>query len=534
MKQTLLDLQLRLWKKFCFLIDGMAVSSTVYTLGRENIFHSLENAENLVSIDALAAGKRPRLGYFHLAFRILEDQGFVSRTTIMDNRGIQVALTASGRDWLSMTALYDSALDFLMAASDLTKKDCDATFPVVSLQGLSQLTEEEQRVRLHVVAPLVAAFLVHLYDNEMFTGERVLFKAESLEIPPRILNHCFIMLRDLGWISSAGEGEWFFTEEGQLLPHFVPQLFYPVSYLKTSRKVPELIFQKKKKKREVEQGEESHIDRSLDIRFSGLVYGRNFREPVHKVLLEMFNAKPLAQQPRYIVDTGSGDGTMLLDVYRTIAEETLRGESLCEFPLTVIGVEFNQVAAQATADRLKKNRIPFFTFQGDISEPEQIGRDLTVRGIALDHVFHISKSVIHNRIYCPPLEKPDMGGWEPQSEAVFIDSLGELITAHDLAANLVDHFRRWRPLVRNHGMLVIEAHTVPAQLIATSIGSNILTSLDSSHGFSHQYLVEKEFFHTAIRTAHYSIETVMQRCVSGVDIPVLTVDFLRSIGDEES
>ncbi|MBU1137873.1 MAG: hypothetical protein KKA76_02735 [Proteobacteria bacterium] len=534
MTRSLHNLQLRLWKKFCVLIDGMAISSTVYALRQENIFQSLENAEGFLSIDELAVDKKPRPGYLHLAFRLLEDQGLVLRHSSMENGGVQVVLTASGRSWLLMTPLYDSAMDFLRAASELTEKDCDATLSEISLHGLMQLSEQEQRVRLHVVAPLVAAFLVYLYDNEMFTGERVLFKEKCLELPPRILKHCLTMLTDLGWLSSAGEDEWFFTGEGQLLPHFVPQLFYPVSYLKTSRQVPELIFPEKKKRREVEQGEESHIDRSLDIRFSGLVYERNFREPVHKVLLELFNAEPLAQQPRYIVDTGSGDGTMLLDVYRTIAEETLRGESLRDFPLTVIGVEFNQVAAQATADRLKENRIPFLTFQGDISEPEQIGRDLTARGIALDHVFHISKSVIHNRIYCPPLEEPDLRGWEPQSEAVFIDARGTLITAHDLALNLVDHFRRWRPLVRNHGMLVIEAHTVPPQLIAASIGANILTSLDSSHGYSHQYLVEKDFFHTAIRTALFSIETVAERCVSGVDLPVLTVDYLRSIGEEES
>lgn len=220
---------------------------------------------------------------------------------------------------------------------------------------------------------------------------------------------------------------------------------------------------------------------------------------------------------------------MLLDVYRTIAGETLRGEFLNEFPLTVVGIEYNQVAEKATADRLSTKQIPFFTFQGDVSQPERIAADLAARGIDSGDVLHISKSVIHNRIYYPPLKEVDLGEWDPLSESVFIDTRGELLAASDLAANLVEHFRRWRPLVRRHGMLVIEAHTVSPQLIASSLGKNILTFLDSSHGFSHQYLVERDFFHKAIRTAGYSIEPVMERCVSGVDVPVLTVDFLRPL-----
>lgn len=526
---SLHELQLRLWQKLCFLIDGMAISSTVFALRQKNILESLQKAEDSLCIDELLPGKTQRSGYFHLAFRLLEDQGYVFRNTGLEKGEMEVGLTASGRSWLPMTPLYDSAIDYLRAASGMSEKDWDPPLPEVSLHGLRQLSEEEQRVRLHVVAPLVAAFLVSLHENEMFSGKRVLCKTEHPDISVRILNHCFTMLTDLGWLSSAGDEEWIFTEEGQLLPHFIPQLFYPVSYLKTSRQVPELIFPGREEKREQEQGEESHINRSLDIRFSGLVYERNFREPVHTVLRNLFNSPPLAEQPRYIVDTGCGDGTMLLDVYRTVAEETLRGKSLAAFPLTVVGVEFNRVAEEATAARLRAKGIPFLTVEGDISEPEQIARALTGRGIVLDQVFHISKSVIHNRIYSPPVEEPDLGEWDPHSEAVFIDSQGELIAARDLAANLVDHFRRWRPLVRNHGMLVIEAHTVSSSLIAASIGTNILTSLDSSHGFSHQYLVEKDFFHRAIRTALFSNKTIMERCVQGVDIPVLSVNYLRSL-----
>lgn len=57
MNHSLHVLQLGLWKKICFLIDGMAVASTVYALRRENVFNSLEQAVTPLFIDELAAGK---------------------------------------------------------------------------------------------------------------------------------------------------------------------------------------------------------------------------------------------------------------------------------------------------------------------------------------------------------------------------------------------------------------------------------------------------------------------------------------------
>lgn len=44
----------------------------------------------------------------------------------------------------------------------------------------------------------------------------------------------------------------------------------------------------------------------------------------------------------------------------------------------------------------------------------------------------------------------------------------------------------------------------------------------------------KRILLTEPRTAGFSIETVLERSVSGVDVPVLTVDYLRVIVEKES
>lgn len=506
----------------------MAVSSTVFALNQHNILEILRDPDTVVELSPYKAGTDLRQGYFSLAFRLLEDQGFVSRTVSGEEEGLILQSTPKGREWLPLTSIYNSSLYYLELASSLRWKEPDISFTECSLAGFQTLPELEQRVLLHVAGPLIAAFLVHLCNSNLISATMDDVILEEIGLEEQFSACCLQLLENLGWILCHPNRSCSFTGEGKQLFPFIPQLFYPVSYLKTAMEVPELIFPSGQKKKREKEVEESHIDRNLDIRFSGLVYERNFREPVHAILERLFNNEQFSEQPHFIVDTGSGDGSLLLDVYRTIATHTQRGKYLDQFPLAVIGVEYNAVAEEATAAKLKDNKIPFFTMQGDISQPEKIASALIDRGIRLDDVLHVSKSVIHNRIYKKAEKSHDLGDWIPRSEAVFIDSDGTLLTDRELALNLVEHFKRWRKLVRKHGMVVIEAHAVPPALIASSVGQNILTSLDSSHGYSHQYLVEKDFFYKAAEVAGYLRETIMERSVPGIGLPVLTVNIFRS------
>ncbi len=519
-------MQLRLWKKICVLTDGVAVSSTVFALRQGDILQKLATADRPSDVEELVT-KAKKSGYYLLAFRLLEDQGILVRQSIADDQGCQVSFTPTGREWYLLSPAYDSAMDFHDAAGSLLDSSFLSPPPMNVLHGFSQLSDLEQRVRLHLVSPLVITFLVFLYDNGVISEGVEVFSEKDISVSPGLLLPCLTLLQDLGWILADKKGKWRFSEEGRLLYHFIPQLFYPLSYIKTFVGVPGLIFPALENTKINDHVEEPHIDRGLDIRFSGLVYKNNFRQPVQQILETIFNTESFKEQPRYIVDTGSGDGTVLLDVYRVIAEKTRRGQNLDEYPLTVVGIEYSRVAREATADRLRENEIPFLTLRGDISQPEEIAASLAEKGIFPGEVLHISKSVIHNRIYSPLQPEVNLDGWHPQSEGVFVSVNGDLIPPMEMVTNLVGHFLRWRCLVSRHGMIVIEAHSVSPASIAGSIGLNNLTLLDASHGYSHQYLVEKEIFHEAIQRAGYTIETVMERSLPGVDVVVLTVDYLQ-------
>ena len=68
---------------------------------------------------------------------------------------------------------------------------------------------------------------------------------------------------------------------------------------------------------------------------------------------------------------------------------------------------------------------------------------------------------------------------------------GSAIPASAVALDLAPLFRRWRPLARRHGWLVIEAHAVPAAILAALIGRTHATVLDATHGYACQYPVSR-------------------------------------------
>jgi hypothetical protein len=303
------------------------------------------------------------------------------------------------------------------------------------------------------------------------------------------------------------------------------QYYYPVSYLTTFRSVPQLLFGEHVTDLDRSaDGTELHVDRALDIEFSGIVFNRTCREPFLEVVLPIFDQEPPENQPTSVVDTGSGDGTLLVELYHAIRRHTARGKVLDQYPLLMIGAEYNRVAQEATAARLHAEKVPHLTVFGDIGDPHSLAEALSSRSVDPHEVLHVSKSVIHNRVYAPPRNSVPMRDWQPSSSAVFVTPKGDLISARDLERNLVQHFRTWLPWTRKHGMVVIEAHTVDPEIVAPCVGRNILTYLDASHGYSHQYLVEAEVFRRCAQAAGFRSLTQRDLAVQMVGQPVLTID----------
>ncbi|PCJ61652.1 MAG: hypothetical protein COA65_01500 [Rhodospirillaceae bacterium] len=513
------------WEKLCHHIDGLAIGSTVATLEKTGVLAKLADATTPLPLDALAAAHGLKRGYVHLAARLLALQGWVERSGDILRGDTHVLPTKSGRAWLNERAAYRAVPSWLAFARSIapaiTGKTPLAPMPPLPKQG------GNTRIPLQLRGAAMAALMATGTRTGLFTpfgseaGRKVALA--ELPAPPETLARVFDLLLFEGWIERSAEHV-AFTAEGAAAMTMAPQYFHSVSYLETLAAVPELM----RGGATVKLGRdneniEGHVDREMDVRFSGLVFARNCRDPFFEVALPLFDNPDLSAQPCAVVDCGAGDGTLLRELYQAIATRTRRGAQLARYPLTMVGVEYNRVAQDITSATLRDADVPHRTLAGDIGEPAALADALAAAGLAPENVLHVSKSVIHNRNfrgYAEPIA-------DPLSQAVFVSPDGSLIPAAALEADLGAFFAAWQPHISRHGMIVIEAHVVAPELAAARIGGNVLTCLEATHGFSHQYLVEIDVHRRAAWRA--GLRPYHQRDLGAamVGAPILSLDHYR-------
>lgn len=501
------------WQRVCYHIDGMAIGTSVYTLDRAGVFARLRDAAEPLAIAELADAFGLRDGYLNLVFRLLDLQGHVDRSGDIAGGNGRVALTPGGRDWIAHLDAYgDAPARIARASALLAGREPGAA---VDAAGGASVPH---RVRCNVVGAEVAAVMTALthdgsFDRLADTGEagldrRDLASATAGEV-----------LSEQGWAAIDGD-RIRLTPAGLLAVRMAPQYLYPASYLATLASVPDLLHGRDNASQaRAEDGTEGHVDRELDIKFSGLVFARTCRAPLFDLLLPMFDREPLAEQPRAIVDSGAGDGTLLWELYDAIVQNTARGRALTEHPLVVAGVEYNPVAERVLAARLNDAGVPNIVFAGDIGEPEAIAQRLAEAGFDADDVLHVSKSVFHNRTYAGTPAGPHAA-----STGAFVAPGGDLLTSDRIEADLTALFARWRQCLGRHGMVVVEAHIAEAALATQRLGRSVTTWLEASHGYSHQYLVEAGVHRRAASDAGLRARGAREFGVEIAGAPMMTID----------
>ncbi|MHB1044495.1 MAG: AprA-related methyltransferase [Thermoanaerobaculia bacterium] len=528
------------WRTVCWHLDGAAIGSSVEALARHGAFAALREASAPLAVDDLASRIGARPGLLHVALRLLADQGFVSRESGGEPGRVRVCLTPTGLDWLRTLGAYRGAAARIERARALLLSFAPDA-PVRMGPDVDELAGEpegdliERRARAHRDGPLVAAAVTGLgrcgaLARLAEAGARGC-PDEELPGPGHAVAAALAVLAAQGWLKREA-GRVALTFEGRVVSEVAPQYWYAASYLPTLGRAGRRIFASTAAREVVKDGVddhdgvERHVDRALDIAFSGVVFRRACLEPLLSAVLPLFERGPLESQPAAIVDTGSGDGTLLVELYRAIRERTVRGRRLDAAPLRMVGVEFNEVARSQTERRLRAEGVPGWSVRGDIADPDGIAATLREHGLDAHDVLHVSKSVIHNRRFTPPGEDdglPPFGN----PDGVFVDADGERIGARRLELDLVQTFRRFRPWVSRHGMVVVEAHAVPPEAIATAIGRAPLTLVDACHAFSGQLLVEARVFRAAAGAAGLDSAFSMDLDTAAVGRPLLTIDHFR-------
>ena len=222
---------------------------------------------------------------------------------------------------------------------------------------------------------------------------------------------------------------------------------------------------------------------------------------------------------------GCGNGAYLKHLYEVVESRTLRGEMLEDYPLFLVGADYNEEALKATRATLIQSDIWAKLLWGDIGRPDLLANELLeMFGIHLEDLLNVRTFLDHNRIWSEPAQRtPDRVSTSTGAFA----SRGLRISNNDVEENLKEHFLKWQPYVQKFGLLVIELHTLPPDLVAKHIGLTPATAYDATHGFSDQYIVEMDVFLNIAKEAGLHPDPAFQTRFPDSELATVSINLLK-------
>ena len=133
----------------------------------------------------------------------------------------------------------------------------------------------------------------------------------------------------------------------------------------------------------------------MNIWGSGGAHSSYFKV-VDEIIIDLFN-KPIEEQPKGILDMGCGNGAFLQHLFSVIESQTYRGSILDEYPLKIIGVDYNEAALKVSKANLIQADIWAKIVWGDIGDPVLLAKDLKESyDIELGDLLNVRTFLDHN------------------------------------------------------------------------------------------------------------------------------------------
>lgn len=198
---------------------------------------------------------------------------------------------------------------------------------------------------------------------------------------------------------------------------------------------------------------------------------------------------------------------------------------LDEYPLFLVGADYNQAALKVTRANLIKADIWAKVIWGDIGRPDLLAQDLQENyNIDLKDLLNVRTFLDHNRIWEETSKKTE--GRISNSTGAFAHR-GKHISNNAVEDNLLEHFKKWAPYVHQFGLLIIELHTVAPKSTAAHIGKTAATAYDATHGFSDQYIVEIDVLHKIAAEAGLQPDPQYFKKFPNTDYATVSINLLK-------
>jgi SAM-dependent methyltransferase len=482
-------------------LDGIATATTATALNNKGVLTYLLKHKN-VGLSKLTEQFNANEGYLNVALRILCAQGWLVQHLDNANNTVSYELNDKSTRAFKLVPLYEEAVDLLSYSVNFPEEQIGPdAFSVLERIfkkykthfGLGDVTPNsiEQQILTHIEGVIVAPIIVMLGVSGLFHKYfmEASFRAQEFHKNPESFKKILDFFAHLGWFAKKKD-TYRFTDEGLFFAKRASAYGVTVSYLPTFVQLDELIFGNPLILQSSPSETEKHVHREMNVWGSGGAHSTYFKV-IDEIIIKLFN-KPIAEQPKGILDMGCGNGAFIQHIFDVIEYQTLRGKMLDEHPLLLVGADFNQAALKVTRANLIKADIWAKVIWGDIGRPDLLAKDLREDyNIDLKDLLNVRTFLDHNRIWEAPKEVTNTASKSSGAYAF----QGKRLDNNVVEASLLEHLQKWKPFVEKFGLLIIELHTISPKLTAENLGKTAATAYDATHGYSDQYILEVEVFH---------------------------------------
>ncbi|QRM90677.1 class I SAM-dependent methyltransferase [Lacinutrix sp. WUR7] len=480
-------------------LDGIATATTSFALYKKDVLDFLLKNKK-VTIDEVATHFEANEGYLNIALRILASQGWLVQHIDNVSNRVSYQTNENSEEAFKLAPLYEDAVKLLSYSVEFPEKHI-GTDAFIALDrifkkyqnnfDLQAETKIEQQVLKHIEGCIVGPIIVMLGVNGLFHKYfmEASFTAEEYHKDPESFKKILDFFSHLGWFTKK-KNTYQFTDQGLFFAKRASAYGVTVSYLPTFLQLDELLFGNPLILQTSSPDEiEKHVHREMNVWGSGGAHSTYFKV-IDQVIIKLFN-KPIDEQPKGILDMGCGNGAFINHIFDVIEHQTLRGKMLEEYPLLLVGADFNSAALKVTRANLIKADIWAKVIWGDIGRPDLLANDLKEDyNIALKDLLNVRTFLDHNRIW----EAPKNITNKISSSTGAYASHGKRISNNLVEDSLREHLLKWKPYVEQFGLLIIELHTIDPKFTARNIGKTAATAYDATHGYSDQFILEVDVF----------------------------------------
>jgi len=491
-------------------LDGIAVAPVAYSLKEKGVLDFLLKKDSY-NLTEITEAHETNEGYLNIALRILASQGWLEYH--VDNESSEVTISKNELSDIAFdrAAMYKDVVEFLKISEEfhprhfnvepfavlnrIYKKYMSNAYAPSSEDATTKVVE--MQIEKHIEGVLVGPMTVFLGMDGMFHKYfmEASFSADEFHEDPESFEKILDFFAYLGWFQKKNE-TYRFTEKGLFFARRSSAYGVTVSYIPTFRRMDELLFGNPLILRSsLPNATEIHVDREMNVWGSGGAHSAYFKK-IDEIVIALFN-KPIEKQPKGILDMGCGNGAFLIHLFEVIEQRTKRGQMLEEYPLFLVGVDYNKTALKVTRSNLVKADIWAKVIWGDIGDPSQLEEDIQASyDIDLSDLLNVRTFLDHNRPWQDPKTTEKL---RTSTSTGAFASQGKRLCNTIVEQNLKEHFLKWAPYIKRFGLLLIELHTVPPKIVAKNIGKTAATAYDATHGFSDQYILELESFQNVIQ-----------------------------------